>query len=121
MKRVVLPPLVPPLKTSSWLLTWTGLDSANSTSAVVVPVPISAEPHAFLAAVVSVAWILPALQVGTPLVLIVPFLSVSRTNSLSAGGWDPSTVAILPEAFSLIGASLFFGSAVGVKPPLKVR
>src|SRR5215211_1479737 len=56
-----------------------------------------------------------------PLVLIAPFLSVSRTTSFSAGGWLPSRVLIEPEACSVIGANFFFGRVLGLKPPLKVN
>src|SRR3954464_3094460 len=121
MKRVVLPPEVPPLRTSSFELTLIGFDSGNWTSTVVWPVPMIDFLHAFSAALVSVAWIWPDLQTGTPLVLMVPFLSVSTTTSFSAGGCVPSLVAILPDALSVIGASFFFGRVVGLNPPLKVN
>src|SRR3954463_1264250 len=77
--------------------------------------------HAFSAALVSVAWIWPDLQTGMPLVLMAPFLSVSRMTSLSAGGGVPSLVWILPEALSVIGANFFFGRVLGLNPPLKVN
>ena len=78
-------------------------------------------PQAFSAALVSRDCSWPDLQTGMPLTLMAPFLSVSTIVSFSAGGWVPSLVAILPEAWRLIGASLFFGSLVGLKPPLKVK
>src|SRR3954463_4231804 len=77
--------------------------------------------HAFSAALVSVAWIWPDLQTGMPLVLMAPFLSVSRMTSFSAGGCVPSLVWIRPDALSVIGANFFFGRVVGLNPPLKVN
>ena len=52
--------------------------------------------------------------------LTPPFLSVSTMNSSAPEDVSPSTVAILPETLSLIGAIFFFGSFFGVMPPLKV-
>ena len=79
-----------------------------------------AGPQTFSASLVVRASSWPSLQVGTPLALIEPFLSVSRTNEVMGGGCDPSAVAILPETLRLIGVGLVFDSLVGVKPPLKV-
>src|SRR4051794_39419431 len=75
----------------------------------------------FSAALVSRDCSLPEVQAGTPLVLIEPFLSVSTSTVFSAGGWEPSLVAILPLAERTIGAIFFSGTLLGLKPPSKVN
>ena len=50
-----------------------------------------------------------------PFTLTKPFLSVSTSTVVSAGGWLPSVVAILAEACSEIGCGVFFDSAFGEK------
>src|SRR5215203_4152492 len=62
-----------------------------------------------------------ARHTGSPVTSTRPFLSVSISVSFSAGGWVPSLVLIRPEADREIGASFFFGSLLGLKPPLKVN
>src|SRR6478752_8702186 len=120
MNRVVTPPLKPPLKTSNLLLTGIGGCSGKAISTLVVPLPMIALLHAFSAPLVSRDCSWPDLQTGRPLTLMAPFLSVSTMASFSAGGCDPSLVAILPSAVKVIGASFFLGSLVGLKPPLTV-
>ncbi len=58
---------------------------------------------------------------GRPSTATTMSLSVSKTASLSAGGWAPSTVRTLPLAWNPIGAKVCFGSAFGVTPPSSVR
>ena len=58
---------------------------------------------------------------GRPSTSTTMSLSLSKTASLRAGGWVPSTVAKLPLAWNPIGANSCFGSAFGVTPPLSVR
>src|SRR5215203_3677569 len=77
--------------------------------------------QAFSAAVVSRDCSFPEVHFGRPLTLTAPFLSVSRITSFSAGGCEPSLVSIFPDALRVIGASFFFGSLVGLNPPLKVN
>ena len=111
---------MPPLKASSLLLIWIGacfgefdLDVGGS-GAKQAP---SLQIFSALAEVWASSW--PALQAGIPRTSIVPFLSVSITTSLIAGGWVPSAVPILPETLSVIGSIVVFESALGVTPPLK--
>ncbi len=120
MRSVVTPPLTPPLKAISLLWTMIGVCSGKAISTSVLPSPTIDVGHAFSAALVSLATSLLVVQVGRPFALIAPFLSVSTTNSLSAGGWVPSMVSILPLTLRPIGDSFAFGSAVGLKPPSTV-
>jgi hypothetical protein len=76
MKRVVVPPEVPPLNTSSFEGTGIGFCSGNWISTLVVPVPMIALPQTFSAALVSRDCSWPDLQTGTPLTLIEAFLSL---------------------------------------------
>src|SRR4051794_27580553 len=80
-----------------------------------------ASPQAASAALVSRDCSSPLLQVGMPFTLMKPFLSVSSSTDVSAGGWVPSMVAILPDACSEIGAGVFFDSAFGEKWPSAVN
>ena len=82
MKIVVLPPLTPPLKASSLLLTRNGFCSGNATSTSVLPLPTIAVGQAFRAAWCPAPAVCPTVQTGRPLALIAPFLSVSTIDFL---------------------------------------
>ena len=59
-----MPPVVPPLKTSSGLLAGIGACSGNSTETVVLPLPMIALLQMASAVLVSVACSWPLVQVG---------------------------------------------------------
>ena len=64
-----------------------------------------------------VACNLPEVHFGRPSVWTEPCLSNSNSIVFSTGGSVPSTVVSRPLPKIVIGASTFFGSAVGVNPP----
>ena len=115
-----LPPLSPPLKTVSGLVTRIGFCSGKAISTCDAPEPIFDLPQTFIAAAVLRASSWPGLQAGSPLTLIFTSLSMSNSTSRSAGGWFPLAVPILPKMCVLTGAYLLFGRAFGEASPPNV-
>ena len=116
-----MPPFGLPLKASSGPGASNGSWSGKSIRAFALPLPTSASLHLRFASLVSVFSSWDDLQVGRPLVSRVPFLSNSSSSVLRIGGWVPSRVRMSLETLSVIGASLFFGSLVGLKLPSTVE
>src|SRR4029077_20981312 len=106
--RVVVTPFLPPLKRTSGPLALKGACSGNSTSTLVLPLPRIDFGQAPSADLVSRACSAPSVQAGMPLTSIEPFLSVSATNSFSAGGGLASVGAIFASTLKVVRVGFVF-------------
>ena len=122
MKIVVLPPLVPPLKAISLLLAMNGVCSGNSTSTLVMPLPMIA-----FVQIASACFGVLRLQfargadrqaLGVDRAVLVGFDDdfFQRRRVGAVGGGD-FAADVERDRRRLV----LFGSAVGVKPPFRVR